>query len=206
SQYEGAADIRMIAFDGAAAVNQQNRSFLYFLRFDGAMRQRRIRADLHSGASFESELRVRVFDHPREILLRHSRLHGTPCGFVRLDRDRVGQLHQLDFVLSFVHAAACGDRSRARERHARRRVRHAVAFYEPNRLFDSDFSVGDSAVFQPLRHSLVGTLVLLPDAPVWISGERAALDLLSRAALLETRANEKRFAFGWQYQGECALA
>ena len=58
-EHERPADIRLVALDVAAAVDQQDRPFADRLRRDRAVGQGGVLADLHAGAAFEAQLRVR---------------------------------------------------------------------------------------------------------------------------------------------------
>ena len=117
---ERARDIRSVAFHRASAVDQHDGSFANFLRCDRTMRERGILADLHIRAAFETQLAMRADQNSarRFASCPLAAMIGRVVGGERYVRR---QTHQLDFMRALDHAAAGGDRSRARERRAGRR-------------------------------------------------------------------------------------
>ena len=147
-------------------------------------------------------------DEAANVVLRHARLQRPVGRFVRLQRDRRREPHQLELVRVLDHPAAGGDRRAARRasaaaRPARRRRSNT------NLIVSSMPSApgGDAAVLQALRDQLVGALVLVPRPHVGrAAAERSERDLLARAVLLERRADEERLALGRDDAGEQPLA
>src|SRR5262245_25250333 len=72
AEHERAADVRLVPFDDAAAVDQENRAFANDLRRDGAVRECRELPDLHAGLAVESEPGVRGAYELAEFVLRHA--------------------------------------------------------------------------------------------------------------------------------------
>ena len=107
---ERARDVGLVAFDGAAVVDHDDRAFANDLRRDRAVRQRGPLAGLHARFAGKSDAVVRLRDQLGDIVLRHARLQRFVDGLVDLQRGGVGELHQRQLVRVLDHAAAGGDR------------------------------------------------------------------------------------------------
>ncbi len=133
------------------------------------MRQRGILADLHAGASFEAQLRVRGGHQTREVVLRHAFFERLIRRFVGLQRHGRRQTHQLELVGVLDHPAAGCYRRTADDFHAARGVADAITEHELDRLLDAQGPGGDAAVAQTGGDQRIGTLVLVPGADVGVT-------------------------------------
>src|SRR5262249_15529624 len=110
--------------------------------------QRGVFADLHAGKAGEPEASVRRADQVAAVVLGHARLQCPEHGLIALQRDVTGEPHQIELMLILDHAAAGGDRRRARDVETRRRNRDAVGEHELRRLLDAEPSGRDAAILQ----------------------------------------------------------
>ena len=72
AQHERAAEIRLVAFNAAAAVDEEDRPLADCLRGDRSVRQRRILADLHARLAGKTKCVVSGRHQIAEIVLRHA--------------------------------------------------------------------------------------------------------------------------------------
>ena len=158
---------------------------------DRAVRQRGVFADLHAGAPAKTDLGVRGANQRADIALRHARLQRLVDGSIHLPGRLVRELHQLELVRRFHHAAAGGDLGRAHDLQRRRRLRDAIAEDEGHPFFDAQRARRDAAVLQALHDQPVGVFVFLPDPDVGLAVERPLAELLASAVLLRTPVRQK---------------
>src|SRR5205085_6213158 len=109
AENEGAAQVRGVALDRAAAINEQDGAFTNDLRHGGTVRQGGVFRHLHAGAALETELRVRSGDEGGKIILRHAGLQRLPGCFIRHVRYARGEPHQVELMRGLDLAAAGGD-------------------------------------------------------------------------------------------------
>ena len=117
------------------------------------------------------------------------------------ERDVVGALHQRDLRCRLDHPAAGGHRRCENDLRGRRCLRDAVGDEEAHALLDADLRGRHAAILQDAEDGCAPVLVFLPHADVF--GERREL---SRAGLLEARADVRQLALLWDHEQERPLA
>ena len=196
----------LVALHRASVVNHQGSALTDHLRRRRTMRQRSVFAHLHAGAPAKTDLGIRGGDQRADIALRHARLHRLVHGAIHHPGRLVGQLHQLELVRRFRHAAAGGDRGRAHHLQRRRSLRHAIAEDECHPLFHAQRARRNAAVLEPLHDQPVGIFVFLPDPDVGLAVERPLAELLPQPFLFERGCDQEGIALGGKHQRAQTLA
>ncbi len=91
---EGAGDVGLVAFDGAAVVEEDDLAFLNDLGLEGAVRERGVLADLAGGEAGEAGAQVSGGDELRDLAVGHAGLEGLPCGLVDVEGVVIGEAHE----------------------------------------------------------------------------------------------------------------
>jgi hypothetical protein len=150
---EAAADVGLVAFDGAAVVDEDQAAFLEHLRLDRAVRERGIAVDLATGVAGKADPLVGRADPLADLAVGDAGLDRLPRRFVDRERDVVGQLHQLQLGGAFDGAAAGGDRRGADGFKAGIGFADAVGEDEGDALFHAELAAVMPRSLRPLATS-----------------------------------------------------
>ena len=91
---EGARDVGLVAFDGAAVVEEDDLAFLDDLGLERAVGQRGVLADLAGGKAGEAGADVSGGDELGDLAVGHAGLEGLPCCLVDIEGVVVGEAHE----------------------------------------------------------------------------------------------------------------
>src|SRR3974390_351914 len=141
-----AGDVRLVALDRAAAIDQDNITFLPFLRLPRPVRESRGCAEKHERAAAKVHLSKTSADEVGDILLGHSFFNGCENLAVNVNRGFAGEAHEFEFVGGFARTASDGHRVGSGKFKAGRGGAEMVVERERESLFDADAAGADVAV------------------------------------------------------------
>lgn len=203
---EGARDVGLVAFDGAAVVEEDDLSLLNDLRLKGAMGERGVLAYLAGGEAGEACAQIAGGDELGDLAVGHAGFERLPSGFVDVEGVVVGEAHEGELGGRFNGAAASGDGGSADGSEVRAGVSDAVGEGELRTLFDSDAARDDAGVFEGFCEEGVGTVVLVPGVDLGDGGLRKRGGLgfhaLADATFFKYRADDEGGAFDGKDPGE----
>src|SRR5882672_11053483 len=104
AKYTSARNVRIVAFQFAAAINQYDVTFLERLRFDAAVRESGRWAKENERLAPQSHLGIAHFDKLAYFGLGHTYAQGSEDGAENIASGFAGEAHQFEFVRGF-HAA-----------------------------------------------------------------------------------------------------
>jgi hypothetical protein len=159
---EGAGDVGLVAFDGAAVVDEDDLALTDGLGLQGAVRKGGVFADLAARVAGDAAAGVGEVDEPGELAVGHAGLGGFVTGFVDGEGDVVGELHEGQLGGSFDGAAAEGDRRGASGGEGRAGVGDTVGEDELGALFDAEAAGAEAGFLEGFREKVIGVFVFVP--------------------------------------------
>src|SRR5882762_4044577 len=166
------------------------------------MRIRRRLAEQHQRETArKSNLRESIKYVLRKLRLGHPHAKRFEDGTIRLERDLIGESHDLYFVRSLYPSASIRDCFGGRHLDRRRGVRHLVEHERARAPVDAELARRDTPLLEDACDECLGTLVLLPHPDL-----EPPIHLVSGAPLLESRRDDDALSRLRQDQGEETLA
>ena len=206
---EGAGDVGLVAFDGAAVVDEDDLAFADDLGLEAAVGEGGVLADLAGGIAGDAAAGVGGGDELAELAIGHAGLRGFLGGFVDGEGDVVGELHESELGGGLDGAAAEGDGGGADGGEGWGGVGDAVGEDELGALFDADLAGGDAGFLEGSGEERVGIFVFVPgvDAGCGGGGEGGGLGVhaFADAALFEGGTDDEGAAGCGEDPGEEAL-
>ena len=185
----GARDVRRIAFDLGAAIDQDAHAFAQNLFFAGAVRQCSGWAEKHQSFALQSHFFESLFEKAADLALGQAFFQRREKSLVDVEGGGTGQAHKFKFVRAFLGAAADGDGVGTHEVERWRGETHAVEEGVTRGLFHADLALGDAAVDETFGGDGEGTVVFLPGANF-----DGPMKLFAQAAFFECGTNQERIA------------
>ena len=198
TEHEAARDVRGIAANAAAAIDQHHLALAHGLRLGRAVRiGRRLAQQYQPVARLAAQRRSCGIDQRGDVTRGHTGADALPGPTLGRQRHVTGRLHQCDFGRGLHHAAGAHHRVGRRDPRLRQTPRKAITDKEAHRLLDADGGRGAAGLAQRFGDECQRVLVLLPHAHVGLNAQT-----LADRGLFEKGRNDHRLAAG-RDDGRC---
>ncbi len=206
---EGAGDVGLVAFDGAAIVDENDLILADDLRLERAVGEGRELTYLAGDYPLDAGAAVCSVDEAGELARGHAGLGGLEGGLVYGEGDVIGELHEGELGGGLYGAAAHGDRDGADCSKSGAGVGDAIREDELGTFFYADLAGGEASFFESLGEKSVGAFVFIPgvDLRGGCAGQscRLGFHALADTAFFKDGADDEGSAGSGKYPGEEAF-
>ncbi len=209
---KAAADVGLIALDGAAVIDENQAAVFDGLGLDAAVGQRGEGIDLATGIAGEAGQGIGLADPFADVGVGDAGAggeDGLPGGLIDLQSDVVGELHQSKFRGGLDCATAGGNGRGADDLECRAGLADTVGEDEGDAFLNSQLAAqlsgGDAEVFEALSDERIRILILLPGVDPGVFAAGSLLHLLPGALFFKAGADVEGCALAGQDGDEEAL-